>query len=133
MKRHATSLIPAILLLVAGGAQAQANDDGVLPDAGLYLDQAELFETVVDLPARFAQGLVRTGDGYVCELEDGSSATSTTAEDAYALGVLHVLDQRRIGVVGHEVHRQLARHVPRGRRMCREIASSGEILRSISP
>jgi hypothetical protein len=40
-------------------------------------------------------GLRRTGDGYVCELEDGSSATSTTAEDAYALGVLHVLDQRR--------------------------------------
>lgn len=40
-------------------------------------------------------GLRHTADGYVCELADGWTTTSATAEDAYARGVLHVLDQRR--------------------------------------
>ena len=39
--------------------------------------------------------LRHTSDGYVCELDDGSATTSDTAEDAYALALLHVLDQRR--------------------------------------
>lgn len=40
-------------------------------------------------------GLRHTADGYVCELADGSATRSATAEDAYALGVLAVLDQHR--------------------------------------
>jgi hypothetical protein len=65
MKRRTTSLIPAILLLVAGGVQAHASDGRGLPKPDSYLDQTELFETVCDLPAHFAQGLIRAGGGYV--------------------------------------------------------------------
>jgi hypothetical protein len=39
--------------------------------------------------------LRRTADGYVCDLADGSATTSTTPDDAYALGVLHVLGRHR--------------------------------------